>query len=246
LSNKNPYIWSGLSLLISGILISLPAYFIFHIIWLTAMGLCMLILAFILIALGRAIPRLTPEVCTLLLETGIENIAALTEELGISTKAIYLPSSLAGGKPRALIPLHTNSSHPEIKKTLPRRLITRYGRKPEEIGLLISTIGSTAASMLESKPDASPEGLEAALNSLLTGKLGMADGARAIPHEKYVTVEINKPHLEKDVTWSHHCLGGPLASVTASIAAEAWDRPVIINQEEQLSRKYRIELEVVG
>ena len=36
----------------------------------------MLILSLILIALGKAVPKLPPEVCGLLLETGIENIAS--------------------------------------------------------------------------------------------------------------------------------------------------------------------------
>ncbi len=37
----------------------------------------MLILSFILLALGRTIPKLPPEVCGLLLETGIDNMAAI-------------------------------------------------------------------------------------------------------------------------------------------------------------------------
>ena len=108
LLNRNPYTWTGLALLIAGVMVSLPAYFIFHVIWLTALGICMLILSLILIALGKAIPKLPPEVCGLILETGIDNIATLIEELGIKTKAIYLPSSLASDRPRAFIPLHSN------------------------------------------------------------------------------------------------------------------------------------------
>ncbi len=71
----------------------MSAYFIFHLVWLTALGICMLIISFILLALGRTIPKLPPEVCTLLLETGIDNMATIVEELGIRTKAVYLPSS---------------------------------------------------------------------------------------------------------------------------------------------------------
>ncbi len=243
--NKNPYTWSGLGLLIAGGLISLPAYFIFHLIWLTALGMCMLILSFILIALGKAIPKLPPEVCGLLLETGIDNIATLIEELGIKTKAIYLPSSLASDRPRAFIPLHSNGSRPEITRALPQRLIARYGASPEDIGLLISTIGSTATSMLESKPGANPDELESALTSLFTGRLGVADGTRVICHNNHIKVEINKPRLENVASWSHQCLGGPLATVVASIAAEAWDKPITIKQEEQVNGKYYIELEVI-
>ncbi|MFQ6122103.1 MAG: hypothetical protein ACE5LA_03480, partial [Dehalococcoidales bacterium] len=60
--NKNSYIWAGLGLLIAGSLISLADYFIFLLTWLTALGICMLILSFILLALGRTIPKLPPEV----------------------------------------------------------------------------------------------------------------------------------------------------------------------------------------
>jgi len=245
LLNRNAYTWTGLALLIAGVIVSLPAYFIFHIIWLTALGICMLILSLILIALGKAVPKLSPEVCELILETGIDNIATLIEELGIKTKAIYLPSSLASNRPRAFIPLHSNGEKPAITKALPQRLIARYGANPEDIGLLISTIGSTATGMLESKPGATSAELESALTSLLTGSLGVADGTKVICHNNHIKIEINKPRLENGTSWSHQCLGGPLASVVASIAAEAWDKPVTISQEEQHNGKYYVELEVI-
>lgn len=206
----------------------------------------MLILSFILLALGKAVPNMPPEVCSLLLETGIDNIATLIEELGIKTKAIYLPSSLASDRPRAFIPLHSNGSHPVITRALPQRLIARYGASPEDVGLLISTIGSSAISMLESKPGANSYELESALTSLFTGRLGVAEGTRVILRENHIEVEIDKPRLEHSNDWSHHCLGGPLAIIVASIAAESWDKPVIINQEEPRNGKYYIELEVIS
>ena len=110
--HKNPYTWAGLGLLVAGSLVSLSSYFILLLTWLTALGISMLILSFILFALGRTIPKLPPEVSALLLETGIDNIATIVEELGIRTKAIYLPSSLTSGRPQALIPLHSNPSLP--------------------------------------------------------------------------------------------------------------------------------------
>jgi len=245
LQNKNPYTWAGLALLVTGVMLSLPAFLIFHVVWLTALGICMLIMSFILLALGNAIPNMPPEVCGLLLETGIDNIATLIEELGIKTRAIYLPSSLTSDRPRAFIPLHSNGSHPRITKALPQRLIVRYGTDPEDVGLLISTIGSTATSMLESKPGANPNELESALTSLFTGRLGVADGTRVVLHNNHITIEINKPRLEHSADWSHHCLGGPLATIVASVAAEAWDKPITIEHEEQLGGKYCIELEVI-
>ena len=204
----------------------------------------MLILSFILLALGRTIPKLPPEVCSLLLETGIDNMAAIVEELGIRTKAIYLPSSLTGGRPKALIPLHTNPSLPPINKVLPQRFIARYGTRPDDIGLLLSTIGSTAVGLLESRPGPTSDALESALTSLFTGILGVADRIKVTCHENHIKVEIHNPRIETKATWCHQCLGGPLASVVASVATEAWDKPVTITQEEHLKGKYSVELEV--
>lgn len=244
--NKNPYTWAGLGLLIAGSLVSLSAYFIFLLTWLTALGICMLILSLILLALGRTIPKLPPEVCGLLLETGIDNMASIVEELGIRTKAVYLPSSLNSGRPQALIPLHSNPSLPHINKALPHRLIARYGAGPDDIGLLLSTIGSTAVGLLESRPGPTSVELESALTSLFTGILGVADRTRVVCNENHIKVEIHNPRIENKDTWSHQCLGGPLASVVAAVAAEAWDKPVTIKQEEHHRGKYSIELEVTG
>ena len=242
--NKNPYTWAGLGLLITGGLASLSSYFILLTTWITALGMCMLILSFILIALGRTIPKLPPEVCGLLLETGIDNIATIVEELGIKAKAIYLPSSLTNGQPKALIPLHTGTSLAPINTVLPQRLIVKYGTDPDDIGLLLSTFGSAAVGMLESRPD--PSEFESALTSLFTGILGAADRTRVLHHENHITVEIHNSRIESKATWSHQCLGEPLSSIVASVAAEAWNRPVTIKQEEHHRRKYSIELEVVG
>jgi len=246
LLNKNSYIWTGFGLLIAGSLLSLSAYFLLHLTWLTALGVGMLILSSIFLALGKTIPRLPPEVSGLLLETGIDNIAAIIEELGIKTRAIYLPSSLTGGRPQALIPLHSSASPQVITRSLPQRFIVRYGNSPDDVGLLLSTIGSTAVGMLESRPDSTPAALESALTTLLTGILGMADRVSVIYHENLTRVEIYNPRIEKRITWSYHCLGGPLASIVAAVAAEAWDRPVAIKHEEQNGGKYSVEIEALA
>ena len=74
----------------------------------------------------------------------------------------------------------------------------------------------------------------------------MADKTSVVCHENHIKVEISNPRLENKANWSHQCLGGPLASVAASVAAEAWNRPVTIKQEERHRDKYLIELEVTG
>ncbi len=241
---KNSYSLAGAGLLVCGVLLFLPAYFVLHLSWLAALGVCMLILSLILLALGRSIPKLSPEVCSILLETGINNMAMIIEELGVKNKAIYLPSSLTNGRPQALIPLNGNQAFPVLNGTLPQRLIVRYGSTPQEIGLLLSTIGSTVLGMLESKPGPTSAELESALNMLLAGRLGLANSTSVVCDGNHVQIEIHKPRLEDGASWSHHCLGGPFASVAASVTAEAYDRPVIIKQDEHIKGKHFIELEV--
>ena len=100
--------------------------------------------------------------------------------------------------------------------------------------------------MLESKPNATSSELESALTSLFTGILGVADRTSVVCNEHYIKVEIHNPCIETRATWSHHCLGGPLASIAASLVAEAWDKPVTIKQEEHHKKKYSILLELIG
>lgn len=243
--SKHTYTWSGTGLLACAILTGLSAYFIFNSVWLASLGICLFILAVILITLGNSVPRLPPEACSLLFETGVNNVTALLDELGVRSKAVFLPSSLARKQPRAFIPLDSGGPHQKISRVLPRRLITRYGNNPEDVGILVPTIGGAAVTILESKPGASFTELETALNSLLAGSLGLADGTRVSGIDKHITVEIIKPRPGNGVTRSDRYLGSPMAMIVASVAAEAWDAPVTIGHEEQGKGNHRVELEIV-
>jgi hypothetical protein len=245
-TDRNTYVLTGLGLLGVGIILVLTSVLILSsLVWLTALGIATLIMAFILLALARTIPGVTPEVGMLLLEAGIDNIAAIVEELGISSKPIYLPSSLTGGRPQALISLHSNPSLPKITSALPRRFIVRYGAGPDDVGLIVTTAGTVAARMLESTPPPSLAQLESALTSLLVGRLGAADGIRVYAIEPGLRVEIRAPRVQGVDTRTHKCLDSPLASVVASIAAEAWNKPFVVAKEEQNGRTYAVEIEAV-
>ena len=246
MSGRNTYYLVGTGLLVTGSLVALVSFFILHITWLTALGISMLILSFISLMLGRTIPRISPEVSSLLLETGINNLAALVEEIGITSKAYYLPSSLTGGSSKALIPLHDNASLAPITGTLPQRLIVKYGVNPDDVGLLVTTTGTAAISLLETMPGPVSAELESALISLFRGVLGVAERTRVITDENRINIEIYNPRIENRTTWSHQCLGGPLTSIVASVAAEAWNKPVTITREEHHRGIYSIELEVLS
>ena len=100
--------------------------------------------------------------------------------------------------------------------------------------------------MLEQKPGDGSGELERALTTLFSGRLGIADGTRVVFQDNDIKVEIHKPRFTTSADWSHQCLGGPLATITASIAAESKDKPVRITREEQHNGKYFVDLEVIG
>lgn len=243
---ENRYGVLGIGLILSGAGLSPVSYFLLHSVPLTAAGISFIILGFACLALSTANPAIPPQASPIFLEAGLQNIAAIVEYLGLKSKAIYLPSSLTGAQSRALIPLRVNSSLPEFHKPLVRRLITQYGPRPEDIGLLVSTPGSAAVSLLESKPGATSAELELALTSILGARTDLADGVRVGRKGARIILEVSHPRLGYRNLALYECLGSPLASIAAAIAAEALEKPITISREEHKRGKSVIELEVVG
>jgi len=243
----NRYRLLGLGLLLAGVGLVPVSYFLLRSVPLVALGLSLVILGAVCLALERAYPMIPPGVSLILMEAGLENIAVMLEELGLRSRAVYLPSSLTGGKPQALIPLNFSDTSPKVPTlALPRRLIVRYGAAADDMGLLLFTPGSMAVGMLESKPGPTPGAIEAALTSLLVGAIDAAGSVSVFAHDRKVTVQVSAPRVEHRNTRLHRCLGSPLASIAASIATEAMGRPVIIAGEQSGGGRSVIELEVLG
>jgi hypothetical protein len=230
----------GLGLALAGFMLSSASYIILRSIPLTALGISTIILGATSLALGKSQTLLGAS--EFLQESGSESIATLIEELGLTSKAVFLPSSLTGGKPQALIPLHTNPHPPKPQSLLPKRFIVKYGPNPEDMGLLITTPGSTIASKAISKLNPAPADLESTLSSVLTGTIDLADAAKVSTSGERIIVEVSNPRLKKKNVRIDECLGSPLASLVASIAAEALDKSVIIDRETHEKHKSTIEL----
>jgi len=245
LKARNNYILLGLGLVLTGIWFAPLAHWILKSTPLSALGLSMVILGAICIMLGRTRPSLSPEASMLLLETSLENISSIIEELGLRAKGIYLPSSQTGGRFQALIPLRTGKTLPDMEKTLPKRLIVRYGPGAEDVGLLITTPGSTISSVLETMPGPSPAEIEDAMTSVLSGALDIADGVRFSMNGTKAIVDIFKPRLEHRKIRFYELLGTPAASIAAALTSEALNRPVSVTSETVNKNKTQIELEIL-
>ncbi|MEM2240345.1 MAG: hypothetical protein QXL27_08625 [Candidatus Bathyarchaeia archaeon] len=239
----------GLMLIPSGIILFTLAFFMLNSTPLSALGISMIILGSVILALSTGIPRMSAEAARLMVESSIRNTSALIEELGLRSRAVYLPSRLTDGKPMALIPLTSNPGHPKIDKPLPKRLIVRYGLKEEDVGVLMETPGSIVAGMLEkpSEPSESTAGtLESSLSTALVNVLGLVDSMKASINGEDIIVELSNPKITiNGKTLASEVLGSPLASTVASLAAEALDKPVIVESEEPSKNRILLRLRVL-
>ena len=243
---NNPYRILGLGLSLAGAIFAPVSYFILDSIALTAMGVSAIMIGFVCIALANTRPYISPEACQLILKTGMENTAALLEELGLRNKAIYLPSTMRDGHPQALIPLLEGEDIKWVKKKIPGRLIVRYGAKPDDMAIAVTTPGSINIDMLETMPGPTSDDIEAAVTYILTGVLDIASSVTVHLADARVEVEVKGSRLSYEDIWYYRCLGSPTASIVAAISAEALQKPVRIKEESYNKGKSRIVLEVLS
>ncbi len=235
----------GAVLLIAGIVATPVFYVVAGSVPLTALALSAILLGGIALLLDRSLPAVPPQAAALLLEAGLDNLSSLLEELGVDAKAIYLPASLAGGKPRALIPLHSNAVRPEITRALPQRLLVEFGPNPDDVGLLVATPGTTARRFLEGSPGSTSAELEAALARVLIGALDLATSVQVAQETGTVAVNIAGIRLADQDVWVYRSLGTPIASIVAALVAEGISAPVTIRSEEHAADRATVLLEVL-
>ena len=203
-------------------------------------------IGFVCIALANTRPYISPEACELILKTGMENTAALLEELGLRSKAIYLPSTMRDGHPQALVPLVEDREIRLVKEKVPGRLIVRYGVNPDDMAIAVTTPGSINIDMLETKPGPTADEIRAAATYILTGLLDLANSVTVDMTDAQVNVEVSGPRLHYEDIWFYRCLGSPVASIVAAISSEALEKPIRIKEEDYSKGKSRIILEVLS
>lgn len=240
-----PYRLLGISLCIAGAIFAPVSYFIISSVPLTAMGMSAIMIGFASIALANTRPYLSPEACQLMLRAGMENTAALIEELGLRNKAVYLPSTTRGGRPQALIPLGEERQVKWVKENIPGRLIVRYGTSPDDMAIAVTTPGSINIDMLEMRPGPTADDIQHAASYLLIGVLDIASAVSVNLADGQVGIEVNGAKLSYEDVWYYRCLGSPIASIVAAISSEALSKPIRIKEETLSKGKSHIVLEVL-
>lgn len=237
----------GLGLCLAGAIFAPISYFIIASVPLTSVGISTIIIGLICIALANTRPYISPEACELILKTGMENTAALIEELGLRSRAIYLPSAMREGRAQALIPLVDSKEIKLAKEKIPGRLIVRYGANPEDMAIAVSTPGSLNLDMLGTRTASgpTPADIEAAATYVLTGLLDIASSVNVTMSDSQVNVDIGGPKLHWEDVWFYRCLGSPIASIMAALSCEALGKAVRIKEEDYSQGKSRITIEVL-
>ena len=242
---SNSYRILGLGFCLAGTIFAPISYFLINSAPLTAVAVSAIMIGFTCIALANTRPYISPEACQLILKTGMENTAALLEELGLRNKAVYLPSSMRNGHPQALIPLVEDEDIQWVKEKIPGRLIVRYGVNPDDVAIMVTTPGSINIEMLETKPGPTSSEIEAAATYILTGVLDIASSVTVSLANNQIDVAVNGARLPYEDIWYYRCLGSPIASIVAAISSEALGRPIKIREESFSQGKSLITLEVL-
>ncbi len=242
---RNPYRSLGLVLTVAGALLAPVFYFLAASVPLTALALSAIILGLVSATLANARPEITPEAAQMMLRTGMENIASLLEELGLTSRAIYLPSPEKGGRPKAVIPLKEDGFVPEVTRIVPDRLITRFGPNLENMCLSVTTPGSISLDGIPLVRGGGTGQVESALSQVLVGLMDLADSVSLHTDERRLLVDVTNPKLKYDNVWYCRSLGSPVASVVAAIASEGLARPLRIKSEKAEGKNVRIELEIL-
>ncbi|MDA1096328.1 MAG: hypothetical protein O3B84_03620, partial [Chloroflexi bacterium] len=93
---RRPYATLGIILLIVGPVFAVGSWATIEYMPLVALGTAAAFFGIVSLALANTLPEVSPETSLLLIESGFDNTAALIEETGVRSRAIYLPCSVAG------------------------------------------------------------------------------------------------------------------------------------------------------
>lgn len=243
---RNRYRWLGTGLFTGGMILALIFYFAAKNVPLAATGISAAMIGFACINISRTQPRIPAEYTELLFKTGMETTSGLLEELGLSNRAVYMPSTMRNGSPQALVPIKSDAEIELARGNIAGNLLVRYGEGADSAGIALTTPGSKIVDLLDTIPGPTSSEIESALNYALRGILDIAGSVTVYLSDKRVDIEVGGINLECEDNRYYRCLGSPAASIAATITAEALQRPVRIQEETRESDVARIILEVLA
>ena len=202
----------------------------------------------------------SPQLVSAFCLSSLANLNSLLEELGVDSKAVYLPTKEEGHQPRAFLPLVRNpdSSHIFLKSLENRGLFIVDSQDPDQTGLLLTPPGHSLATLMEQESgidfyDVGLDKLEDVLRAGLVEALEIVKDIRVIFANESVRVEVG-PLVSEELydmqskVASSLCsqVGCPLSSAVICAVTKAAKRPVSVNRISALDgRKISIELRLL-
>lgn len=192
--------------------------------------------------------------------SSLVNLNSLLEELGVDSKAVYLPTKEESHQPRAFLPLIRNpdSSSMFLKSLENSGLFVVNGQDPHQSGLLLIPPGSSLATLMEQESgidfhNVRLDRLEDALRTGLVEALEIAEDIRVIFMNGSVRVEVG-PLVSEELyqmqskVASSLCsqVGCPLSSAVICAVTKAAKMPVSVIKISALhGRRISIELRLL-
>jgi len=201
-------------------------------------------------------PRLVSASCL----SSLVNLNSLLEELGVDSKAVYLPTKEESHQPRVFLPLlrDPDSSRMFFKSLENKGLFVVDSQDPHQSGLLLIPPGSSLATLMEQESgidfhNVRLDKLEDALKIGLLEALEIAEDIRVIFADESVRVEVGPLvseelyHVQSKIA-SNLCsqVGCPLTSAIICAVTKAAKKPVSIIKISALQgRRISIELRLL-
>lgn len=238
---RTRYTLFGTGLILGGTIFALISWQLINDMSMTALSIGTIILGVVCLGLGKSLPGISPETGQVFLEAGMDNITSIIEELGIRSKAIYLPTRMTDGVAKALIPLR-EEENPIVLPKKEQRFLVLLDRNQDNYGIMVVTPGSAALTAFRSSITIDRIRLEEALKAILIGNLDLASQALCFESEDQVTIELSGVMMEPRSHSAYQSMGSPVASVCAAVTAEVLDSPIRVASEERKRNHVSIKL----
>ncbi len=175
----------------------------------------------------------------------LENLSLLVEGLGLRSKAVYVPSSMSQGGQRILLPVRPLEEASNINTFFPDSLFVKYGPGGEDVGLLLKPPGEW---LIKRALDAGliVNDVEQSLNNVLAGFINLARSIKVERLGGELVVRLEGLDIKSTRLRAEELLGSPLASITASVAAESLNSLLQVVDEENVDNGLVIKLKVLG
>ena len=197
-----------------------------------ATGIALMVLGLVILLLGKTAPGVSPELADVMVRVGYGNLGRLFEEVGLHSRAMYLPSSNATGPARALIPV-SGRWKPPVDRQMDDRLVVFRGDEADDVGLLVTTPGSVAVDLLPHRCGATMDEIQVALTRLAVATLRIARSVDV--HQRVDRIEALFVGETVPSEWMssavEYCLGSLSGSIAAALVAEARECMVSIDSE---------------